>query len=50
MMLDEPDDRSSADWATDCAGRVLPYFEEERPEDDRPGGPSRRGWLGRAGR
>ena len=23
-------------WANDCAGHVLPYFEEEHPEDDRP--------------
>ncbi len=36
MKLDEPDHRSLAVWAADCAGRVLPYFEEERPEDDRP--------------
>jgi len=23
-------------WAADCAEHVLPYFEEIRPEDDRP--------------
>ena len=23
-------------WAADCANRVLPYFEKEFPEDDRP--------------
>ena len=23
-------------WAADCAERVLPYFEEERPKDERP--------------
>ena len=23
-------------WAADCAERVLPYFEDERPADDRP--------------
>lgn len=23
-------------WATDCAERVLPYFEERYPEDNRP--------------
>ena len=23
-------------WAIDCAERVLPYFEEKYPEDDRP--------------
>jgi hypothetical protein len=36
MKLDEPDHRSLALWAADCAGRVLPYFEEGRPGDDRP--------------
>lgn len=25
-----------ATWAADCAGRVLPLFEEAYPEDDRP--------------
>ncbi|WP_074370194.1 putative immunity protein [Methanoculleus chikugoensis] len=25
-----------ATWAADCAERVLPLFEEARPEDDRP--------------
>jgi hypothetical protein len=34
--LDEQDHRSLALWATDCALRVLPYFEEHYPEDDRP--------------
>lgn len=23
-------------WAADCAAHVLPFFEEERPHDDRP--------------
>jgi hypothetical protein len=23
-------------WAADCAERILPYFEEKRPGDDRP--------------
>ncbi len=36
MKLDEPDHRALVLWAADCAGRVLPYFEEGRPEDDRP--------------
>ncbi len=36
MKLDEPDHRALALWAADCAGRVLPYFEEGRPGDDRP--------------
>ena len=34
--LDEQDHRSLALWAADCAERVLPYFEENYPEDDRP--------------
>ena len=36
MRLDERDHASMALWAADCAERVLPYFEEEYPEDDRP--------------
>jgi hypothetical protein len=28
--------RTLAVWAADCADRVLPYFEERHPEDDRP--------------
>ncbi|MBE3067691.1 MAG: hypothetical protein IMZ73_09750 [Chloroflexi bacterium] len=34
--LDEGDHRSLALWAADCAERVLPYFEEKYPKDDRP--------------
>lgn len=34
--LDEQDHRSLALWAADCAERVLPYFEEKYPKDDRP--------------
>ena len=30
------DQRSLAIWAADCAERVLPLFEREHPEDDRP--------------
>jgi len=30
------DHRKLAIWAADCAERVLPYFEERNPEDDRP--------------
>jgi hypothetical protein len=30
------DKRTLAVWATDCAERVLPYFEEKFPEDPRP--------------
>lgn len=36
MRLDKQDHRSLALWATDCAERVLPYFEEKVPKDDRP--------------
>ncbi|MCJ7506680.1 hypothetical protein MUP05_09480 [Candidatus Bathyarchaeota archaeon] len=28
--------RKLAVWAADCAERVLPYFEERHPEDNRP--------------
>jgi hypothetical protein len=28
--------RAQAAWAADCAERVLPYFEEAFPDDDRP--------------
>jgi hypothetical protein len=34
--LDELDHRSLALWAAVCAERVLPCFEENCPEDDRP--------------
>jgi hypothetical protein len=34
--LDEQDHRSLALWAANCAQRVLPYFEEHYPKDDRP--------------
>jgi hypothetical protein len=30
------DHKTLAVWACDCAERVLPYFEKEYPEDDRP--------------
>jgi hypothetical protein len=30
------DHRKLATWAADCAGRVLPYFEEQYPDDPRP--------------
>ncbi len=29
--------KTLAIWAIDCARRVIPYFEEKYPEDDRPG-------------
>jgi hypothetical protein len=34
--LAEQDHRSLALWAADCAEHVLPCFDENRPEDDRP--------------
>ena len=34
--LDEADHRSLALWAADCAEHVLPYFEGNYLEDDRP--------------
>lgn len=36
MRLDTPDHKAVALWATDCAERVLPYFEETCPADTRP--------------
>lgn len=34
--LTDDDHRLLARWAADCAERVLPLFEVERPDDDRP--------------
>jgi hypothetical protein len=34
--LDKRDHRSLAFWAADCAEHVLPYFDKDYPEDDRP--------------
>ena len=36
MGLDKRDHRSLVLWATDCAERALPYFEETYPKDNRP--------------
>ena len=36
MGLDRRDHQALARWAADCAERVLPLFEEQRPSDDRP--------------
>ncbi|MGB5932104.1 MAG: putative immunity protein [Anaerolineae bacterium] len=33
---DAKDHKSLALWAADCAERVLPFFEDILPEDDRP--------------
>ena len=32
----KPDQKILALWAADCAERVLPYFEDKYPDDDRP--------------
>lgn len=36
QTLSEVDRRTVAAWAADCAERVLPLFEAEAPDDDRP--------------
>ncbi|MCP2637853.1 hypothetical protein K0817_014970 [Microbacterium sp. HD4P20] len=36
QTLSEADRRTVAAWAADCAERVLPLFEAEVPDDDRP--------------
>jgi hypothetical protein len=33
---DKNDQKLMATWAADCAGRVLPLFEKQYPNDDRP--------------
>jgi len=35
-LLQDSDHHLLALWAADCAGHVLPYFEEIQPHDDRP--------------
>ncbi len=35
-LVDRTAHRILAVWAADCAARVLPYFEEKFPGDDRP--------------
>ena len=35
-MLTDADHHLLALWAADCAEHVLPYFEDEQPDDDRP--------------
>jgi hypothetical protein len=36
-LVKKTDHKTLAVWAADCAERVLPYFEEKYPEDNRPG-------------
>jgi hypothetical protein len=35
-LVSKSEHKILAIWATDCAERVLPYFEEKYPEDNRP--------------
>jgi hypothetical protein len=35
-LVNESDHKTLAIWASDCAERVLPYFERNSPEDNRP--------------
>jgi len=35
-LAGKTDRRTLATWAADCAGRVLPFFEADYPEDTRP--------------
>ncbi|MBZ0306036.1 MAG: hypothetical protein K8I82_08225, partial [Anaerolineae bacterium] len=35
-LLSETDHKTLGVWARDCAERVLPYFETQYPDDQRP--------------
>jgi hypothetical protein len=35
-LVEKTDHKTLAAWAIDCAERVLPYFEEQYPNDPRP--------------
>ena len=35
-LVRSSDHRALAIWAAECAERVLPFFEKDRPEDQRP--------------
>ncbi len=35
-LVSKSDHKTLAVWAADCVERVLPYFEEKYPEDNRP--------------
>ena len=35
-LVPRADQRTLAVWAIDCAERVLPYFDEQHPKDERP--------------
>lgn len=35
-LLSKRDHKTLALWVSDCAGHILPYFEEKHPNDNRP--------------
>ena len=35
-LVEKTDHKTLAIWAIDCTERVMPYFEEEYPDDNRP--------------
>ena len=35
-LVNKTDQKTLAIWAIDCAGRVMPSFEEKYPQDHRP--------------
>ena len=35
-LVQDTDQKTLAVWAIDCAERVLPYFEQQFPDDQRP--------------
>ena len=35
-LVEKVDHKTLAIWAIDCAERILPYFEEDHPQDHRP--------------
>ena len=35
-LMNSADQLTLAFWAIDCAARVMPYFTEKHPEDERP--------------
>ena len=35
-LVEDTDQKTLAVWAIDCAERVLPFFEQQFPDDQRP--------------
>jgi hypothetical protein len=35
-LMEETDQRTLGIWAKECAERILPYFDEAHPDDNRP--------------